>query len=184
MRRFVATMVVCAPLVAQAEVGDNFIQGVAGYATPISGSQYSEGIGSGGARVGIRGGRQLLSNDEGTTFLGLEAGFDWRPVTAGGESEQQVRLMVGPRLTFAADPLEVYFRATAGYERLYLGYDVNPDGFAFEPGFGAAYRRKGIVVGAEVAVPVSWHPEVTGDDFMDGFAGADLQIMTFAGAAF
>src|SRR3954471_12588399 len=140
MVRPMRTMVfalLCVPAIAHAEDGDNFIQGVAGYATPIAGAQYSDAIGNGGARIGLRAGWLGIQNSDDSARLGIEAGFDWRPVRVGEDSEQQLRVMVGPRLTFRAEPLEVYFRATAGYERLYM-YNVNPDGIAIEPGFGAA----------------------------------------------
>jgi len=35
-------------------------------------------------------------------------------------TEQNLRAMVGPRLTFTADPLEIYFRAVVGYDHLSL----------------------------------------------------------------
>jgi hypothetical protein len=92
--------------------------------------------------------------------------------------------MVGPRVTFTADPLEIYFRASIGYDHLYLSDYVTPDGIAIEPGFGAAVRRQNLVLGAEIAVPIAVHLEQTGNDYMDGYAGADLQGMAFAGATF
>ncbi|MBA3463989.1 MAG: hypothetical protein H0T46_28795 [Deltaproteobacteria bacterium] len=184
MRTIVLVLLLCVPALADAEDGDNFLQGVVGYSTPIAGAQYSEGIGSGGARIGLRGGWSGFRNADGSARLGIEASFDFRPVTVGEDSEQQLRMMAGPRLTFSADPLEVYFRASVGYDRLYMGDSVNPDGLALEPGFGAAYRHKGLVIGAEAAVPIAHHPQVTSGEYMDGFTGADLQVMTFAGASF
>jgi hypothetical protein len=183
MRALLVAVIVCAPAVASADDGDEFVQGVVGYTSPIAGVQYSDAI-AGGARVGIRAGRSLATSPDGKSHLSLEFGFDWRPVKVDGSTEQNLRLLVGPRLTFTADPLEIYFRAAIGYDHLYLSEYVNRDGIALEPGFGAAFRRQGLVLGAEVAVPVSWHPEHQGSDYMDGYAGADLQTMAFAGATF
>jgi hypothetical protein len=183
MRTLLVAAILCVPAIASADDGDMFVQGVAGYTSPIAGVQYSDATG-GGARVGLRMGRNMLTSLDGKTHIGLELAFDWRPVRVDGSTEQNLRAMVGPRVTFTADPLEIYFRASVGYDHLYLRYDVNPDGVALEPGFGAAIRRQNLVIGAEIAVPIAVHLEHQGNDYMDGYAGADLQAMSFAGATF
>ena len=135
---------VVAPAIAQAD-GDGFVQGVVGYSEPIAGAQYTDGV-HGGARVGVRGG--WLPVVHGQTHFGIEGGLDWRPLDTMEGSVQNLRALVGPRVAFVAEPAEVFFRLTAGYDHLYLGDYVNDTGIAIEPGFGALYRWKGLRFGA------------------------------------
>jgi hypothetical protein len=176
----VAIAIVAAPVAASAG-GDGFIQGVAGYSSPLAGEDYQREVEGGGARVGLRVGWSPLRI--GRSRLGLEGGFDWRPLSLVDlGSAQEFRALIGPRLTFAADAYEVFFRAAVGYDYLDLEGNFNDEGYAFEPGFGAAYRHDMLRFGAEVAVPVTYHPAVSGTGYMDGFTAADIQLTAFVGA--
>ena len=159
-----------------------FVQGLVGYSSPVAGEQYMDGVASGAARVGIRAGFTPLR--VGHLRFGVEAGIDWRPldITNDDGTVQHFRALVGPRVAFVGDRHTVFFRAVTGYDHLALGGDANSNGYAFEPGFGASYRHAKLVFGAEVAVPIIVHRQHTGDDYMDGFVGVDLQLMLSAGA--
>lgn len=175
----VIPLLVVLPAIAHADIG-GFVQGIVGYSSPIAGEQYTRGVDSGAARVGVRAGWAPIQI--GRVRLGVEVGVDWRALDVeDDETAQHVRALVGPRVMFVADRYAVIFRATVGYDHLALGYEVNDTGYALEPGFGATYRHDTLLFGAEVAVPVLWHPQETGDD-LDGFAGADLQMMLSVGA--
>lgn len=192
MRALIAAVLVAAPGITSADsavTADStttssqlFLQGLVGYSSPVSGQQYMDGVESGAARVGIRAGFTPLR--VGHLRFGVEAGIDWRPLEIVNDegTAQHFRALVGPRLAFVGDRHTVFFRAAAGYDHLALGGDANSDGYAFEPGFGASYRHARLVFGAEVAVPVIVHRQQTGDEYMDGFVGVDLQIMLSAGA--
>jgi hypothetical protein len=179
MRITLLVALVAAPAIARADA-DGFVQGVVGYSSPVAGQQYMDGVESGSARVGVRGGWMPLRT--GHARLGAEVGIDWRPLGVNGGTAQQVRALIGSRIAFVAERHAVFFRLAVGYDRLYLDYNVNANGFAVEPGFGAAYRYQKLIFGAEVDVPLILHPERQGDDYMDGFAGADLQIVLSVGA--
>jgi len=168
------------PAIAHADV-DGFVEGVVGYSSPIAGDQYSDAV-EGSARVGLRGGWTPLRL--GSARVGLEAVFDWRPVSVANETASELRTMIGPRLVFAAAPCEVFFRATAGYDYFNIGSYTNHQGYAIEPGFGASYRHKNLLFSADVATPIIIHTQQTGADYMDGFAGADIQLTTSVGATF
>lgn len=181
MKVCIVFAVVSIPGLAAAQ-GEGFIQGVAGYSSPLAGEDYQREVEGGGARVGLRVGWSPLR--VGRAWLGLEGGFDWRPLSLiDVGSAQEFRALIGPRLTFTADAYEVFFRAAVGYDYLSLE-SKNNDGYAIEPGFGAAYRHDLLRFGAEVAVPVTYHPESSGPyDYMDSFTAADIQVTAFVGAA-
>jgi hypothetical protein len=176
-----ATLCALVALTGIASADNGFVQGVVGYSSPITGEQYMDGVESGSARFGVRGGYTPIQI--GRVRLGVEGEVDWRPLQLANDySTQQVRAMIGPRFAFVADKNEVFFRAVAGYDHLWLPGGTNDTGIAFEPGFGAATTYQQLIFGAEIAIPITYHREQTGDDYMDGFAGADFQFMLSVGS--
>jgi hypothetical protein len=160
--------------------GDAFVQGLVGYASPIAGGTYMEGLHDTDAsrRIGVRAGWSPIHVDH--MRIGVDGGVDWRPLTLeyDGDTTQEVRLLAGPRISFVADSFAVFFRTAVGYDHMYLSDYTDESGYAIEPGFGASYRYQSLLFGGEVAVPVTMHSGM--DD--NGFVGADFQLLLSVGA--
>ena len=173
MRGACIALIVCASSAAHAD--ERFIQGVVGYSDPMSG--YAQ---QGGARIGLRVGQTPI--ELGDSRFGVEAGVDWRHLRPMYSNVDELRVLAGARLVFPSDRAEVFFRADIGFDSLDVdngGSSAN--GYAFEPGFGAAFRDGNLRFGAEVAVPIIWH---TASDGERDLFGADLQLAASVGSVF
>lgn len=174
MRGACIALLVCASTAAHAD-DTRFIQGIVGYSEPVTG--YSA---DGGARVGVRVGQTPI--EIGNGWFGVEAGADWRSLHPMYTTVQELRVLGGVRLVFPSERAEVFFRADVGFDSLDVDNGgTSANGYAFEPGFGAAFHDGNLRFGAEVAVPIIWH---TASDGERDLAGADLQIAATMGSVF
>jgi hypothetical protein len=133
--------------IEQSDGAGGFLQGVIGLSLPVAGHRVGDA--SGAPRIGLRFGAMPFR--VGRARLGVELGADWL-------ASDELRALVGARIAFVSRSAEVFFRAAAGYDRTFVGNDFNEDGYAFEPGFGAAYRLDNLRFGGEVMIPVLYHP--------------------------